>query len=90
MPTIWGSLDRIDDDRQGTPWVQVKAIVSGKTTICVRAAIGKQTLIVRGLERVDVSGLCAGEFVEVSYHNGRDGFIEAETIYVQPEHAVIG
>jgi hypothetical protein len=85
MPTIWGSLDRIENDLQGRRWVKLKAILSGRATIRVRALVGKQTLIARGIERVDLSSLCAGEFVEISYGHSHDGFMEAETIYVQPE-----
>lgn len=87
MPTIWGSLNRIENDPQGRCWVQLKAILSGRTTVLVRALVGKQTLIARGIKQVDLSSLCAGEPVEISYHHGHDGFMEAETIYVQPEHA---
>ncbi len=89
MPTVWGCLDRVDKDLHGTRWVQVKAVLSGKTTIRVRALVGKQTLIARGIERVDLSSLCAGEFVEISYRHGRDGFMEAETIYVRPDRAAV-
>lgn len=90
MPVIWGNLDRIDDDQQGKRWVQLKAMVSGKTTIRVRALVGKQTLVTRGIARVDLSTLSTGEPVEIGYHHGRDGFMEAETVYVQPECAAIG
>lgn len=89
MPTIWGCLDRIEDDLHGTRWVQVKAILSGKTAIRVRALVGEQTLIARGIERVDLSSLSAGEFVEVSYHHSHAGFMEADTIYVRPERVPV-
>jgi hypothetical protein len=87
MSTIWGSLDRIEDDQQGKRWVQLKAVLSGRTTIRIRALVGKQTLIARGIEQINLSNLRAGEFVEISYRHGCDGFMEAETIYVQPERA---
>jgi len=89
MSTIWGSLYRIEDDQQGRRWVHLKATVSGVTTIRIRALVGRQTLIARGIERVDLSSLRTGELVEVSYHHGRDGFMEAETIYVQPERTSV-
>ncbi|HSA61114.1 MAG TPA: hypothetical protein VLE03_02645 [Nitrospiraceae bacterium] len=85
MQAIWGSLDRIEADQQGRYWVQLKAILSGKTTIRFRALVGKHTLIARGVERIDLTNLCAGELLEVSFRHGRDGFLEAETIYAQPE-----
>ena len=89
MPTIWGCLSRIEDDLHGTPWVEVKAILSARTTIRVRAFVGRQTLIARGIERVDLSSLCAGEFVEISYNRGRDGLMQAETIYVRPDRVAV-
>ena len=85
MPTIWGCLDRIEDDLHGTLRVQVRVTLPGGSVIRARALVVEHTLIARGTERVDLSTLCAGEFVEISYHHGRDGFMEAETIYVQPE-----
>lgn len=90
MPVIWGSLSQIESDVQGRRWVQLNAMVSGKTTIRVRALVGKQTLVTRGIERVDLFNLGAGEPVEISYHYDRGGFMEAETIYVLPQRAAIG
>lgn len=90
MPTIWGTLDRVDNDPRGIRLVQVMAILAGRTTIRIRALVGKQTLIARGIERVDLSSLGAGEPVEISYHYDRGGFMEAETIYVLPQRAAIG
>jgi hypothetical protein len=85
MPTIWGSLDRVEEDLHGTRWVQVRTTLSGGTAIRVRVLIGGQTIVARGIERIDLSTLCAGEFVEVTYHHCHAGFMEAETIYVQPD-----
>ncbi len=89
MPTIWGCLSRIEDRRRDDPWVEIAVIVSARTTIRARALVGRQTLIARGIERIDLSTLCAGELVEVSYHRGRDGMMEAETIYVRPDRAAV-
>ncbi len=89
MPTIWGCLCRIDDTLPDTSWVEVKAIISVRTTIRVRALVGRQTLIARGIERVNLSTLCVGEFIEVSYKRGREGMMEAETIYVRPERVAV-
>lgn len=69
--------------------MQVKSILSGRIAIRVRARVEEQTLIARGIEQVDLFSLCAGEFVEVSYHHGKNGFIEAETIYVRPERVPV-
>lgn len=90
MPVIWGNLDRIGDDQQGRRWVQLNAMVSGKTIIRIRTLIGKHTLIARGIERVDLFNLGAGEPVEISYHYDRGGLMEAETIYVLPQRTAIG
>jgi len=89
MPTIWGCLDRIEEYHHGTRWVQVRVTLPGGSVIRTRALVGRQTLVARGIERVDLSTLCAGELVEVSYHHGRDGFMEAETIYVPPERVSV-
>lgn len=89
MPTIWGWLDRIEDDPRGPRLVEVKAFLSGRTTIRVRALVREQTLIARGIEPVDLSALCAGEYVEVSYHHSHDGLMVAETIYVRPERVPV-
>ena len=85
MPTIWGSLDRIDEDVHGISWIQLRTVLRGGTAIRTRVVVGEKVLIARGIERVDVSSLTEGELVEVSYYHGRDGFMEAETIYVQPK-----
>lgn len=90
MAAICGTLDRIEADSQDKRWAHIKAVVSGRTTICVRALIGKQTLIARGVDRVDLSDLHTGEPIEVGYRHSRDGYLEADTIYVQPQRAAVG
>jgi len=90
MAGIWGMFDRIEADSQGTRWVHIKAVVSGGTTIRVRALIGKQTTVARGIDRVDLSDLRAGEPIEVSYRHSCDGYLEADTIYVQPQRTAVG
>jgi hypothetical protein len=89
MPTIWGCLDRIEADPHGARWVEVKVILSGRKTIRVRTLVGRETLIARGIERVDLSTLHAGEFVEISYSHGHDSFVEAETIYIRPDQVTV-
>ena len=90
MPTIWGHLEQVDDLSARSPHIQVRTYLPGGNVIRVRANIGAQTLIARGTDVVDVSGLREGEFVEVSYRQGRQGKLDAETIYVQPEQTVVG
>jgi hypothetical protein len=85
MPTIWGSLERVEEDLYGTRWVQVRTTLSGGAAIRVRVLVAGQTIVARGIKRIDLSTLCASEFVEVTYHHGHAGFMEAETIYVRPE-----
>jgi hypothetical protein len=85
MPTIWGHLEHVDTAPAPAPHIQVRTVLHGGTVIRVRANIGAQTLIARGTEPVDVSGLRNGEFVELSYWHGREGRLEAETIYVRPK-----
>jgi hypothetical protein len=89
MPTIWGDLDGVNKDRCGTWWVQVRTVLPGGTAIRVRASVGNQTLIARGIERVDVSNLREGEFVEVTYYRGQSGVLEAETISVRPDQVPV-
>lgn len=57
----------------------------GGTTIRIRALVGEQALIARGTERVELSRVKVGEFVEVTYHRGPAGFMEADTIYVRSD-----
>lgn len=84
MPTIWGVLERIDIGDSDKPAVQVRTFLRRGAAIHIRALIEKETTVARGVERVDLSNLKEGEFVEVTYHHGRDGFMEAETVYVFP------
>ncbi len=90
MPTIWGHLENVDTAPARTSHIQVRTLLPGGIVIRVCANIGTQTLIERGIEPVEVSGLWEGEFVEVSYRQGYDGRLEAETIYVRPEQTVVG
>ncbi len=90
MPTIWGHLEHVDELSARAPHIQVRTVLSGGIVMRVRATIGAQTHIARGIEPVEVSGLREGEFVEVSYRQGREGRLEAETIYVRPEQTVVG
>ena len=85
MPTIWGHLEKANELSARAPHIHVKTLLPGGIVIRVRANIGSQTLIARGTEPVDVSGLREGEFVEVAYRHGREGRLNADTIYVRPE-----
>jgi hypothetical protein len=89
MPTIWGHLENVDKAPARSPHIQVRTSLPGGIVIRIRANIGAQTLIARGTEPVDVSGLRDGEFVEVSYRHGREGRLDADTIYVRPEQSVV-
>jgi hypothetical protein len=90
MPTIWGYLEKVEELSAPAPHIQVKTSLPGGTALRVRAKIGAQTLIARGIEPVDVSDLREGEFVEVSYRYGGEGWLDADAIYVLPERAVSG
>lgn len=90
MPTIWGHLENVDELSARSPHILVRTILSSGTVIRVRANIVAQTIIARGTESIDVSSLREGEFVEVSYRQGREGELDAETIYVRPEQTVVG
>lgn len=85
MPTIWGYHDRIEEERQGTRWLQMRVALPRGSVIQACALVGKQTVVARGIARVDLSTLHAGEALEVSYQDSRDGFMEAEMIYARPE-----
>ncbi len=89
MQTIWGFLDQIEKDSLGTWWVQMRALLPGGSVVRVRVLVGMQTVVARGIARVDLSALRAGEVLEVSYHQGRDGLMEADTIYVRPEQVPV-
>lgn len=89
MATMWGTLDEVYCGCVGDHWVQVRIVLPGGLTIRIRAVIGHLTTVARGIERVDPSNLREGESVELSYHCGRDGFLEAETIYVHPDEATV-
>jgi hypothetical protein len=70
--------------------MHVKTMLSGGGEIRIPVMVTLQTLIARGTERVDLSSLREGESVEVSYHCGRSGLIEAETIYVRSNEVSVG
>jgi len=89
MPTVWGNLDRVHSDAAGDKWIQVKAVLPGGVAIRIRALIEHYTTLIRGVERVDLSSLREGEPVEVTYHNGSKGLMEAETVYVQPDDVAV-
>jgi hypothetical protein len=89
MPTIWGDLDRVNKDLHGVRWIQVRTVLPGGAAIRTHALVGDQTLIARGDDRVDLSSLREGEFVEVTYHHGQSGFMEAEIIYVRPDQVAM-
>jgi hypothetical protein len=90
MPTVWGHLEKLDELSVPAPNIQVRTILPEGTVLRVRAKIGAQTIIARGIKPVDLSDLREGEFVEVSYRHGRDGRLDADTIYVRPEQAAVG
>jgi hypothetical protein len=89
MPTIWGHLEHVDSAQARALQIQVRTVLPGGIVIRVRANIGAQTLIARGTDAVDVSDLREGEFVEVSYRQGKEGRLHAVTIYVRPEQPVV-
>ena len=89
MPSILGHLEDVDKAPARSLHIQVRTVLPGGITIRVRANIGAQTLIARGADAVDVSDLREGEFVEVSYRHGREGSLDADTIYVRPEQTVV-
>ena len=90
MPTIWGYLDKVEELSAPAPNIQVRTVLPDGTVLRVRAKIGPQTLIARGIKPIEVSGLLKGEFVELSYRHGREGWLDADTIYVRPEPTVAG
>ena len=85
MPTIWGVLERVQIGDSGKQAIQVRTFLRRGAAIHIRASIEKETTVARGVERVDLSNLKEGEFVEITYHHGRDGFMEADTVYVIPD-----
>jgi len=90
MPTIWGQLEKVETLSTPAPNIEVKTFLSHGMVLRVRAKIGAQTVIARGIERVGVSDLHKGEFVEVSYRHGNGGWLDADTIYVRPEEVAVG
>ena len=84
MPTIWGILERVEINETPNRGIQIRTLLPGGVTIRIRALIERQTTVARGVERVDLSNLKEGEFVEVTYRHGDGGFMEAETVYVHP------
>ena len=85
VPTNWGFLERVQIGDSGKRAIQVRTFLRRGAAIHIRALIEKETTVARGVERVDLSTLKEGEFVEVTYHHGRDGFMEADTGYVPPD-----
>ncbi len=89
MSTVWGTIESIHHDGAGDQWVQVRTVLLGGITIRIRAVIDSQTIVARGIEPVALSSLREGESVEVTYQCGRNGFLEAETVYVQPDAVAV-
>src|SRR5262249_47744166 len=89
MPTEWGNLDQVHSDAAGNQWIQLRTFLSSGVPIRIRALIKQHTVVVRGIERVGPSSLREGESVEVTYHHGRNGLMEAETVYVQPDDVTV-
>lgn len=85
MPTLWGCLDQVDEALSGTRWILLRTVLPGGTAIRIGASVGEQALIARGTERVELSCVKVGEFVEITFHWGHAGSMEADTIYVRPE-----
>src|SRR4029079_4723107 len=73
IPTIWGYLEKVEELPASARNIQVRSILPDGIVLRVRAKIGPQTLIARGIKPIDVSGLLKGEFVELSYSHGREG-----------------
>jgi hypothetical protein len=90
MPTIWGHLEKVDELLAPSPHIQVRTFLPGGIILRGRAYIGAQTFIARRINAVDVSGLREGEFVEVSYRQGKGGKLNALTIYIRPEQTAVG
>jgi hypothetical protein len=88
MRTIWGHLEKVDELLACPQHILVRTFLPGGIAIRVRANIVAQTLIARGTDAVDVSDLREGEFVEVSYRQGKEGRLNAVKIYVRPEQTV--
>ncbi len=80
MPTISGRLVQIDDTGQQGRWIQVRTILPRGIPVRIRAFIGRDVPIARGSDRIPLSALREGELVEVSYHHGRAGLVEAESV----------
>jgi hypothetical protein len=90
MPTIWGHLEKVDELSVPAPNIEVRILLSAGAVLRVRAKIGAQTVIARGVEPVNASDLRKGELIEVSYRHGRGVWLDADTIYVRPEQTPIG
>lgn len=87
MPTIWGCLEKIEQHAAQVPCIQIRTVLAGGIAIRTRPVVTGSTLIARGTERIPLSSLRAGDFIEVTYHGG-SGRLEAETIYARPDHAM--
>ncbi len=84
MPTIWGCIEKIDDQHVQPPCIQIRTVLAGGIAIRTRPVVTRSTLIARGTERVTLSSLREGDFIEVTYHGG-SGRLEADTIYARPD-----
>ena len=89
MPTIRGHVDQVSKHLLDIRWMHVKTLLPGGGESQIPVMVTHQTLIARGTERVDLSSLREGESVEVTYHCGRSGLIEAETIYVRSDEVSV-
>lgn len=85
MPTLRGCFDQVEKGLSDTCWILLRTLLPGARRFASGLYVGEQALIARGTERVELSRVKVGEFVEVTYHRGHAGFMEADTIYVRPD-----
>jgi hypothetical protein len=88
MPTIWGYLEKVEELSVPAPNIQMRTVLHDGTVLRVRAKIGPQTLIARGIKPIDVSGLLKGEFLELSYRQGKEFDLIIHSYRVKRDHDV--
>ncbi|HXF93906.1 MAG TPA: hypothetical protein VNK46_14230 [Nitrospiraceae bacterium] len=84
MPTTWGTVETVGNHPDGSGEIVIRTRPSRHADLRVHASVSPRTLIARGVRRIALADIRAGEFVELTYHHNLHG-MEVELIYVRSD-----
>ncbi|WP_447979408.1 hypothetical protein [Candidatus Nitrospira bockiana] len=83
MATIWGNVTQVVPS-PGNPGIVVSTRAGLHGELRIRALVEATTFIARGVQRIPLTDIHEGEFIELTYLNKPQGLI-AESIYVRAD-----